>query len=160
MLYQTLVARLPRPELFHALRDVYAAAGDAAEAQRWHRRARDRYVKAAEDGNVNYYHHLSGYYTEVESNPAEAVKWSRKDPDVRRSVYAYDALAWALYHAGETTAAAEAADEALAQGTRDPHLLYHASLIYFRAGDTARGAGCLRRAAEANPKFQAFHVHR
>lgn len=159
-LYQALVARVPRPELFQALGDVYAAAGNAGEAKRWHRRALDRYLEAAAAGNAHYYHHLSGYYTDVERNPAEAVKWARKDLEVRRSVYAYDALAWALHHAGDTAAAAEAADRGVALGTRDAHLLYHASLIYHRAGDAARGAGYLRRAAEANPKFGEFHVHR
>ena len=54
----------------------------------------------------------------------------------------------------------ESMDKALALQTRDAHLLYHASLIYYRAGDTAKGKDCLRLAAEANPKFTEFHVHR
>ena len=75
-------------------------------------------------------------------------------------MYAYDGLAWALYQSGEFKPAAEAMEKALALGTRDAHLLYHASLIYYRAGDGAKARDCLRRAGEANPKFNEFHVHR
>ena len=53
-----------------------------------------------------------------------------------------------------------AMDKALALGTKDAHLLYHASLIYFRAGDAAKGKDCLVRAGQVNPKFNEFHVHR
>lgn len=159
-MYRKLVARVPRPELLQALGDVYAAAGNAHEAKPWHDKALAKYLKAAREGSAHYYHHLSGFYCDSQPNPPEALKWARKDLEVRQSVHAYEALAWALYHNGEFAAAAEAMDKALSLGTRDSHMLYHASLVYYRAGQAERGRECLKQAGEANPRFMEFHVHR
>jgi tetratricopeptide (TPR) repeat protein len=159
-LYAPLVERVPRPELFQALGDVYAAMGKADEAKRWRGQALEKYLAAAATGSTHYNHHLAGFYSDIEPNPTEAVRWAKKDMESRHSVYAFDALGWALYQAGDYKPAAEAMDKALALGTRDAHLLYHSSLIYYRAGDAAKAKDCLRRAGEANPKFTEFHVHR
>jgi tetratricopeptide (TPR) repeat protein len=158
--YERLVARVPRPELFQALGDVYAAARRADAAATWHARAAAAYHKAVDAGATQYDHHLAGFYCDAMPDPAEAVKWARKDLAARHGTAAHDGLAWALYQAGEFAPAAAAMDQALASGTADSHVLYHASLIYYRAGDAARGRDCLRRAAAANPKFMSFHVHR
>jgi tetratricopeptide (TPR) repeat protein len=151
---------VPRPELFQALGEVYAAMGKADQAKQWRGRALEKYLAAAAAGSTHYDHHIAGFYSDTEPNPAEAVRWAKKDLESRHSIYAYDALAWALYQAGDYKPAAVATDKALGTGTRDAHLLYHASLIYYRAGDAARAKDCLRRAGEANPKFTEFHVHR
>ena len=153
---------MPRPEFFHALGDVYRAAGREADAKAWHAKALDGYLRSANDGVAHFYHHLAGYYADVEKNGAEAVKWARKDVEIRRTTATLDALAWALHAAGDFSGSASAMDEALARGgaTADAHVLYHASLIYFRAGNAAKARDCLTRAAVANPKFREFHVHR
>jgi tetratricopeptide (TPR) repeat protein len=159
-LYIPLVTRVPRPELFQALGDVYAMMGKADEAKNWRRKAREGYLAAAASGSVQYHHHLAGFFSDSEPDPPEAVRWAKKDLELRHSVYAYDGLAWALYQSGEFKPAAGEMEKALALGTKDAHLLYHASLIYYRAGDGAKARDCLRRAGEANPKFNEFHVHR
>jgi tetratricopeptide (TPR) repeat protein len=159
-LYERLIARVPRPELMQNLGDVCAVAGRADDAKRWHHAALQKYLQAVAEGGAHYDHHLAGYYCDSEPNPAEAVRWTKKDMEIRHSVYAWDGLAWALYQSGDMKGAASAMDKALALGTRDSHLLYHASLIYYRAGDAAKGKDCLRKAGEVNPKFNEFHVHR
>jgi tetratricopeptide (TPR) repeat protein len=151
---------VPRPEVLHALGDVYAVMGKAGDAKAWHEKALAKYLGATRDGSSHYYHHLAGFYCDSRPDPAEARKWARKDLEVRRSVHAYESLAWALYHNGEFAAAADAMDKALSLKTKDSHVLYHASLVYYRAGKAERGRECLKRAAEANPKFMEFHVHR
>jgi tetratricopeptide (TPR) repeat protein len=158
--YTKLVERVPRPELFQALGDVYREMGKPDAAKAWHVRALAAYRQATERGSAHYLHHLAGYFCDVEPNPAEAVRWAREDLKVRHSVYGYDALAWALYVSGDYGGASEAADKALALNTADAHLLYHASLIYARAGDPRKAQGSLKRAAEINPHFMSFHVHR
>jgi tetratricopeptide (TPR) repeat protein len=159
-LYTALVARVPRPELFQALGDVYAIMNKPDDAKRWRARALEQYLAVAATGATYYDHHIAGFYSDSQPNPIEAVRWAKKDLAARHSIYAHDAMAWALYQAGQSKPAAEEADKALALGTRDSHLLYHASLIYYRAGGTAKAKDALRRAAEANPKFTEFHVHR
>jgi tetratricopeptide (TPR) repeat protein len=158
--YTALLARVPRPELFQALGDLYAVAGRPEEARRWRDKALARYLATVAAGGVQYDHHLAGFYCDSEPNSAEAVKWAKKDLAARKSVYAWDGLAWALYQAGEFKTAAKAMEKALAQGTKDSHILYHASLVFYRAGEAAKGRACLLQAGQVNPKFNEFHVHR
>ena len=93
-------------------------------------------------------------------DPAEAVKWARRDLELRHSAAAHDALAWALFRAGEFAPAAEAARAALASGTKDPQILFHAGMIFLAAGETAAGRELLAEAARINPRHSSFHVHR
>ena len=124
--------REPRTALvifFQALGDVYSIMGKSADATPWYERARDAYLKSVEQGNAHYYHHLAGFYSDAQENPAEALRWARKDLEVRHSVYAFDSLAWALYKNGEFARAAEEMTRALTLGTKDAHLLFHGGMI-------------------------------
>jgi tetratricopeptide (TPR) repeat protein len=159
-LYQQVIARVPRGEFFQALGDLYLFMRKPAEAQTWHERALSAYLKSVEQGNAHYYHHLSGFYADVQVNPAEALRWARKDLEVRHSVYAHDALAWALYKDGEYARAAEEATRALALGTKDAHLLFHAGMIFSRAGELERGSSLLKQSLAVNPHYNSFHAHR
>src|SRR5262245_13594008 len=145
-LYQQVVARAPRGEFFQALGDLYMFMGKPAEAKPWHDRALSAYLKSVEQGNAHYYHHLAGFYAEAQENPAESLRWARKDLEVRQSIYAHDALAWALYKNGEFARAVEEAALALAFGTKDAHLLFHAAMIYSRAGNLDRGGALMKEA--------------
>jgi tetratricopeptide (TPR) repeat protein len=158
--YEELSARLPRPELFQALGDVYVFMGRPADAKPWHERARVAYLTSTAQGNAHYYHHLAGFYSDSQENPAEALRWARKDLEIRHGVYAFDALAWALYKNGEFAHAAEEMTRALALGTQDAHLLFHAGMIFSRAGELDRGRALLKRALAVNPRYNSFHVHR
>ena len=92
-LYEDVVRRVPRPEFFHALGDVCRAAGRANEAKAWHAQALESYLRSAEAGVAHYYHHLAGYYCDVEPDAGRALHWALKDLEVRRSVHAHDAHA-------------------------------------------------------------------
>ncbi len=160
-LYEKVIARIPRPEFWQAMGDVYAAMGKpAAAAATWHARARDTYLKNAQEGNSHYFHHLAGFFSETEENPVEALKWARKDLELRHSAAAKDALAWALYRAGEFESAANAARETLTSGSKDAHILFHAGMIFLAAGDFVQGKEILAEAARVNPRHNSFHVHR
>ncbi|MCI0652990.1 MAG: tetratricopeptide repeat protein, partial [Methylococcaceae bacterium] len=82
------------------------------------------------------------------------------DLEVRHSIYAYDALAWAHYKNGDFTKARDIMKKALTLGTKDAHLLYHAGLIYARAGELEQGQGYLKQTVAINPSYNAFHMHR
>ena len=159
-LYEKVIARTPRPEFWQALGDVYAARGKVADAATWHTRARDAYLKNAADGNAPYFHHLAGFFSDAEENPAEALKWARRDLELRHTAAAKDTLAWALYRAGEFESAANTAPEALVNGSKDAHILYHAGMIFLAAGDAVRGKETLAEAGRINPRHFSFHVHR
>jgi tetratricopeptide (TPR) repeat protein len=159
-LYQKVIARVPRAEFFQALGDLYAFMGKADDAKPWHQRALAAYRKSIEQGNAHYLHHLAGFYSDVQENPAEALRWARRDLEVRHSIYAYDSLAWALYKDGDYSEACETMKKALIAGTQDAHLLYHAGLIYSRAGQLQQGQAYLKQAVAINPFYNAFHAHR
>lgn len=159
-LYKKVISRVPRPELCQALGDLYVFSGKPAEAKPWHERAATLYLKSAEQGDSFYHHHLAGFYSDSVERPDEALQWARKDLENRHSIYTHDAMAWALYRDGQFAEAASEMKKALALGTKDSHLFFHASMIATANGDLARGKEFLLRAGEVNPHYNSFHVHR
>jgi tetratricopeptide (TPR) repeat protein len=159
-LYEKVIGRVARPELCQALGDLYVFMGKPSEAKAWHDRAAAIYLKTAEQGDALYHHHLAGFYSDSVEKPDEALKWARLDLKNRHSIFAHDAVAWALYRDGQFIEAADEMKKALALGTKDSHLFFHASMIATANGDLAEGKAFLRRGAEVNPHYNDFHVHR
>ncbi len=81
---------------------------------------------------------------------ARAVRLSGNELKNRQDIFSHDAFAWALTAAGRATAALPHLDKALAEGTEDGRLYFHAAVINQRAGriaearDWATGAAVLR----------------
>jgi tetratricopeptide (TPR) repeat protein len=159
-LYERVVARLPRPEFQQALGELYISMGRPDKAETWNERALAEYLESAESGGVHYYHHLADFYADVREEGVEAVKWARKDIELRRNFSTLAALAWALYRAGKSIEARGIINEALSSGVRDAHLFYQAGAIHHAAGMDDEGDHYLRMAAEINSDYQSFHVHR
>ncbi len=158
--YQSVVARSPRPELQQAVGDLYVLMGQPEQARRWHEQALAAYLASVRRREVHYFHHLAWFYADVREDGAEAVKWARRDLDLRRNYATREALAWALYRAGRITESLDEIKQALAAGVKDAHLFFHAAMIHLAAGRTGEGKQFLKRAAEVNPRYEAFHVHR
>jgi tetratricopeptide (TPR) repeat protein len=159
-LYEQTIARAPRPDLYQQLGDLCVMARKPREAARWHDRALAGYLEAAARGEVQYFHHLAAFYSDVRVDGAEAVKWARKDLEIRRGYAAVDTLAWALYRHGETREALDTVTRALASGMADGHLYSHAATIAHAAGRTDEADGYLAQLNGFNPKYNDFHVHR
>ena len=79
---------------------------------------------------------------------------------VRKDVYGYDADAWALYKIGRYADARAAAEKALAQGTRDARILYHAGLIDQALGQRAQAMAELGQALAISPNFDPLQTPR
>ena len=159
-LYRKVIARVPRPEFQQALGELYAAMGQPAQAEPWYEKALTAYLESARHGAVHYYHHLTDFYADVRRDGGEAVKWARKDMELRRNFSTLAALAWALYRAGEFAEALETIDEAIASGATDGQLFFQAGMIHESAARNGKGAQYLRMAAHINPYYENFHVHR
>jgi hypothetical protein len=159
-LYEQVVARVPRPEFQQALGELYELLGQRDQAEAWNEKALAAYLDAAERGGVHYYHHLVDFYSDVREDGAAAVKWARKDIELRRNFATLAALAWALYRAGEFAEALITMDQALASGATDAHLFFQAAQIHQSAGGNGNGARYLQMASAINPHYQSFHVHR
>jgi len=159
-LYRSVVGRVPRPDFQQALGELYISMGKNDEATEVLDQARNGFLQSAERGEVHYYHHLADFCADVDENGPEAVKWARKDLELRRNFSTLAALAWALYRAGEFSEALELIDEALASGAKDARLLHTAGRIYTAASPNGKGARYLHAAAALNPNLTNFHVHR
>lgn len=61
---------------------------------------------------------------------------------------------------GRYPAAVAEIKKALSGSWQDAHLFFHAAMIHLAAGLTEEGKGCLRKAGQLNPHYDAFHVHR
>ena len=159
-LYEKAISRKPRPEFWHALADVYAAAGRVEDADAWRAQTREAYLKNAAEGNAHYFHHLAEFFSDTERNPDEALKWARRDAELRHTAAVEDALAWALYRGGDFAEAMAVAKKILARPGKNAEILAHAGTIFLAAGDSARGKELLAEAARVNPRHNSLHVHR
>lgn len=159
-LYAHVVARTPRPELLQALGDLLAFVGRKTDARPWHERALGGYLASVERGEVQYYHHLTGFYADVRSDGVEALRWARRDAALRGGATTHAALAWALYRAGRLDEARASMRTALESGVQDAHLYLQAATLSLASGDAVEGRLWRARAAALNPYYEAFHVHR
>lgn len=160
VLYREVVARVPRPELQQALGELYTLMGESEQAEACHELALSAYLDSAQHGDVHYYHHLVDFFADVREDGAEAMKWARKDLELRDNFSTQAALAWALYRNGQFAEARDLMNRALASGAADAHLFHQAGMIYAAAGSDDDANRYVHAAAEINPHHHAFHVHR
>lgn len=127
------VALAPHPENFFYLGEALARQGLIAEARSVFKRfeADARRESAAQD-NAN--RELILYYADHARRPAEALRLARLEIARRQDIQTLDAHAWALYRNGKFREANAAIERALAVGTLDPRLHYHAGMIALKLG--------------------------
>ena len=159
-LYEQVIMQAPRPEFQQALGELYELMGQGNRAEACYEKALAAYLASAERGEVHFYHHLTDFYADVREDGAEAVKWARKDIELRCNFSTLAGLAWALYRADECEEAVGAMNQALSSGAADAHLFSQAAKIYQAAGAKGEAERYLRMAKEINPRYSRFHVHR
>jgi tetratricopeptide (TPR) repeat protein len=150
--YQAAVAIIPRPELLAFLGDLYALKGEPSAAERQYA-AVDFIAELgdvqAEVGNRE----VALFQASHGRDTAHAVRLATTELDTRKDIYGYDALAWALFQAGQPAKALEPAMQSISLGTQDPKLLYHAGMIEIAVGRVSAGRAHLEAALALNPAF-------
>ena len=144
-LLEAAVARLPMPDTVAMLGDLYALDRDMLRAEREYALV-DRIGEVARVTGSVYDRQLTLFAADHDRNVAEAVARARDELKVRPDVYGYDALAWALFKQGQLDEAAAAARHALALGTPDPRIEYHAGMIAAAQGRIAEAHALLEEA--------------
>ena len=87
--------------------------------------------------NANVYDRtLALYLAGSGDDPSRALELAQAEISGRKDVYGYDALAWALLANHRPAEADTAMTTALAFGTHDAKLLYHAGMIAAALGDS------------------------
>jgi tetratricopeptide (TPR) repeat protein len=155
--YEALVGRLPQPGFVATLGDLYALNGDPSAAQRQYDTvAFIQQLDAAQ--RVLYDRAVAVFFANHNIELDTALAYAESELAARQDIYAYDTLAWVLYRLGRYDEARAASDRALALGTPDAQLHYHAGLIAAAQGDAARATTHLRRALELNPHFDLLQA--
>jgi hypothetical protein len=89
---------------------------------------------------LDHHRHVASVYRKV-----------RVELRTRRDIYGFDLLAWALHAQGRDVEARTAMTCALAQGTRDAQLFYHAAAIERSLGDERAASELFARARALQP---------
>ena len=155
-LYEHAVAIIPQPVILAALGDLYAKTGDIDNAQLQY----DTVEFIAELATINqqvYNRQLVLFYADHDLKLDEALDLAARELGVRKDIYGYDALAWALYKNNRLDEAAEAINEAMKLGTQDAKLYYHAGMIHYHLGDREMAQQYLAHALELNPHFSILY---
>jgi tetratricopeptide (TPR) repeat protein len=147
-------ARLPLPATVALLGDVKAATGDTAAADAQYRLVRvierlNRANGVAVDLELARFE--ADHARDKGADPARAVAMARRAMAERPTIFAADALGWALRQAGRAREALPHAKAAVRLGTRDALLWYHLAATEADLGMTAAARRHLATAFDINP---------
>lgn len=120
----------PLPEFQWALADALHEAGRENEASTVELQLRRR--GAASDPRT-----FVLFLSTRRESPEKALRLAREELVLRGDVFTHDALAWALLAAGNIPEAQSEMHLALAEGTQDARLFFHAAVIASQSGRTA-----------------------
>jgi tetratricopeptide (TPR) repeat protein len=134
-LLEAATNRLPTPDAVAALGDLYFLAGDADAADRAYALV-ERISEVARATGAIYDRQLVLFAADHDRAVEAAISLAESELELRQDIYAWDALAWALYKGDRLDEAAVAANHAMALGTPDPRLVYHAGMIAAARGET------------------------
>jgi tetratricopeptide (TPR) repeat protein len=143
------VAATLDPATLAVLSDDYVALGDSARAEQY----TDAMRAAVMAGTGPLHRAWSLFLLERGRDVEGVLARARAERRERRDVYGADVEAWALHASGRDAEAWPLAREALAQGTEDATLEYHAGVIAGALGDSAAARAHLARALAINPRF-------
>jgi Tfp pilus assembly protein PilF len=156
-LYRRALAAIPLPEYAAALGDVYTRMGRAADARRQYELV--EYVARLDAARPALYNReLVYFYADHGLQLDRALVLAERELAARRDIGAHDALAWTLLQLDRPAEARVAMERALALGTRDARLFFHAGMIYRRLGDFGRARDYLARALETNRHFHPLQA--
>jgi tetratricopeptide (TPR) repeat protein len=138
---QNAVKLNPLPEYQWTLAEALRLAGKENEAS-------DVEAQLSQRGASSDPRTLALYLATRHESPETALRLAQAELDSRNDVFSHDALAWSLAAAGDLTEAHSEMQRALAEGTQDARLFFHAGVIASQAGDSADADRWLRKASE------------
>ena len=156
-LYEQAVAIIPQPDLLAALGDLYTITGQPDKARLQYDTV-EFIGQLAEINKVVYNRQLALFYANHDLNVAKALELAQNEIAIRKDIYGYDALAWALYKNGRHAEAADAMSQAIKLGTGDAMLYYHAGMIYEALGEHDQAQAMLKKALALNPHFDVLQT--
>jgi tetratricopeptide (TPR) repeat protein len=155
-LYQKALAVVPFPAFAATLYDLYIKAGRPSDAQK--QLAMIEFICQLNPINERlFYRELALFYADHDLKLKQSLELAKKELEVRQDIYTWDIFAWVLFKNGRTREAADAIDKALALGTGDALLDFHAGMIESQLGGRERARTCFDRALKLNPNFHPIY---
>lgn len=137
------------PATLGLLADSWRALGDTAQAASY-----EKAMTTSALTQPGAIHRAWGLYLlNHGQRVGDVLKRVRRELETRHDVYGYDLLAWGLHVEGKDAKAWTAMQQALAQGTEDAQLAYHASVIARALGDAREADRLLHQAVAWNPHY-------
>jgi len=150
-LYQKSIAVAPDPASLTALGDLYQLTGKTADAERQYARVEALLTQNAEAG-VDDHMQMAQFYADHDRNLSLALQLAEQNK-ASQNISDADTLAWCLFKNGREEEAKSAIQTALARHTPDAGILFHAGMIYAKAGDRVTAGKYLAHALSTNPDF-------
>lgn len=142
------------PVTLGLLSDAYAASGDQSKAEDY-----SASMQLVVTGQPGPYHRAwSVFLLDHDRDIPEVLAKAQEEIAMRRDIYGYDILGWALYKSHRNGEAADAARAALQLNTPDATLWFHAGMIERAVGNNAAAITDLTRALEINDRFHPVHA--
>lgn len=149
-----VVARLPQPGWVALLGDAYAAAARPEEAARQYALVRSIEALNRSGGmtvDLELARFEADHAADPGADPEAAVALAAAALEARPTVFASDAMAWALHQAGRSAEALRHSEAATRLGTADGVLWYHRAAIESQLGLADRARQHLERALAVSP---------
>ncbi len=155
--YKRAIAVVPQFETVVALGDLYAVSGQKDEAEKQYALV-ETINRLNRAGGVRTDLQMARFYADHDRNVTQAAQEAEAASRTRKTVHAFDTLAWSYYKAGRYEEARKAIRKALARRTPDAEILFHAGMIHARLGDRVTAQRFLYEALSLNPHFHPAHA--
>lgn len=129
----------PLPEYLWTLVEALQANGENKRADQYE-------IELAKSGATSDPRTFAVYLSSRRENAEQGLRLATAELETRKDIFTYDALAWAQLASGRVSEARESSLRALAEGTQDARLFYHAGAIAAAAGDSADALRFLNQA--------------
>jgi tetratricopeptide (TPR) repeat protein len=146
------IGRALDPATLGVVGDAYAALGDTVKAHDYYRTMEVTVLHQPGPFHRAWSLFLLDHQRDI---PQVLAKVSA-EIETRRDIYGYDLLAWALHRSNREAEAMPVMAKALALGTRDAMLFYHAGMIERSLGQDEEARTHLEDALQANPYWHPF----
>ena len=156
-LFQKAIAVVPYPAFAAALYDLDVQAGRPDDARKQMELL--EFIGTLNPINERLsYRDLALFYADHNLKLKESVDLAKKELEVRHDLYTWDILAWVHFKNGNVAEAAEAVEKALALGTQDALLDFHAGMIELQLGRSERAQKLFEQALTLNPQFHLVYA--
>ena len=141
----------PDPETLTSLGDLDELSGNKADAEKQYAQVEALYKKNT-DAGIDDHESIAQFDADHDRNLPAALQMAQQNK-ASQNINDANTLAWCLYKNGQEDEAKAAIQTALARRTPQASMLFHAGMIYVKAGDRVTGGKCLAHALSVNPYF-------